>query len=85
MKLDENAFAIASGSTAGVLWIICSLIVIMLPGPMSQMGSHMTHGDMSAMTWSLSLPGVILGLIGWVVFAALTGWLFAFFYNRFTS
>ena len=82
MKLDEMAFGLASGATVGVLWIICSVIVWFLPGPMMSVSGHMVHGDFGMMNWSLSLVGVIIGLITWVFVAALTGWLFAAIYNR---
>jgi hypothetical protein len=82
MKLDANAFAIASAATAGILWIVCSVIVLLLPGPMLQMSGYMAHGDLSAMNLSVSLVGVLLGFIGWVVAAALAGWILAVVYNR---
>ena len=85
MKLNVTAMANAAAATAAILWIVCSLLVVMLPGMMMSMAGHMVHLDMQAHSWVMSAYGFAFGLIIWVVLAWVTGWLVATCYNRFDS
>jgi hypothetical protein len=85
MKLEPGALAIASGATALILWAVCSLLVIALPGMMMNMTGDMMHADMGGMSWSMGVSGFIIGLVLWTLLAALTGWLIATIYNRYSS
>ena len=49
MKLDANKFTLASAISFTWLWIICSIIVVLLPGFMLGMSGHMLHWDFSSM------------------------------------
>jgi len=82
MKLDAAKFGLAWAITFGVFWIICSVLVWLMPGPMMNVSGHMVHGDLSAMHWHLALAGVLLGLVAWTLVAGFTGWLVAVVYNR---
>jgi hypothetical protein len=81
MSLNVGKIAIASAVGAGLLWILCSVFVMLLPGFMMQMTAHMIHGDLSQMNWTLSWAGVFLGLLGWAFFASVTGGIIAAVYN----
>ena len=81
MKLNPIMLGIASAITAAVLWVICSLLVVLLPGFMTNMTAGMMH-DAVAMSLTMSWLGFIYGLIGWVVSAAVAAWLLAIIYNR---
>jgi len=85
MKLNATAMANAAAATAAILWIVCSLLVVMLPGMMLSMTGHMVYLDMGAHSWVMSAYGFGFGLIIWVVLAWVIGWLVATFYNRFDS
>ncbi len=37
MKLNEKAFAIASAGSFSIVWIVCSLLVMVMPDMMSNM------------------------------------------------
>lgn len=82
MKLNGIRCAIASGTAFAILWVICSAFVLLAPGPMIWIGGHMIHANLEAMRWTLTLGGLVTGLIAWSVLAAVTGWLIAAFYNR---
>ena len=82
MKLDAVKFGMAFAIASAILWIICSLFVWVLPSMMMEMSGHMVHGDLSQMGWSLSLTGVLIGLVTWSILAGITGWLIAYIYNR---
>ena len=83
MKLNATAMANAAAATAAILWIVCSLFVVLLPGMMMSMTGHMVHLEMQAYSWVVTLYGFAFGLVIWVVLAWTTGWLFGTFYNRF--
>ena len=82
MTLQPCKFGLAAGLTSGLLWIVCSILVYMLPVFMIDMSGHMMHMDIAAMGWELTVWGVLWGLVGWFVSAFLFGWLLAVIYNR---
>ena len=82
MKLDATKIGFTWAITFGVFWIICSVLVWLMPGMMMGMSGHMVHGNLSQMHWQLSLTGVLLGLIAWSLLAGIAGWLAAVVYNR---
>ncbi len=82
MKIDANKIAVATGMAFAVIWAICSVFVVALPGRMMSMSGDMVHADFeTAMSWSLHWPGFFIGLIAWILVAAFTAWLIATFYN----
>lgn len=82
MKLHACKFGIAAAISFGIAWLICSLLVMLLPGMMMNMSGHMVHMDISQMGWHLTVGGVLLGLIVWMITAGFIGWLLAWIYNR---
>ena len=84
-KLDPKALALASAATSTVLWIVCSILVALLPGMMMNMTGDMVHTNMGQMSWSLNFVGFSVGLLVWAALFGVTGWLIAVFYNRFLS
>lgn len=82
MKLNPRRCAVATGLAFALLWVICSALVALIPGPMLTLSGHMVHAQMTAMNWVLTLPGFIFGLVAWSLLAAATAWLIALFYNK---
>ena len=82
MKLDAKKFAIACAVSTSILWIICSLFVMVMPAMMLSISGDMMHMELNNMGWHLSIMGVVKGLVGWSVMAAAAGWLVAATYNR---
>ena len=82
MKLNPIMLGISSAIATAVLWIICSLLVVMLPGFMTYMTTGMMHGDTASMALTMTWPGFLWGLIAWVVWVGVAGWLLAMIYNR---
>ena len=82
MSLDANRLAMSFGITSAILWIICSALVALTPGAMIGMTGHMFHASMEGISWTLTWAGFLIGLVAWVVWAAVTGWLIGWFYNR---
>ena len=81
MTSNPVKLGIASAIAFAILWIICSAIVYVSPGPMIEVSGHMIHADLSTLSWTLTWPGFIMGLIGWMVVAGVTSWLIALIYK----
>ncbi|MBB3063253.1 DUF5676 family membrane protein [Microbulbifer rhizosphaerae] len=82
MKLHACKFGIASGLSFGIAWLLCSLLVMLLPGMAMSVSGDMLHMDITDMDWHLTAKGVFVGLIAWVITAGFIGWLLAWIYNR---
>lgn len=85
MKLNEKAFALACATAFAVVWVVCSVLVMVMPEMMSNMTSKMLHTDWQIMGWHMSITSVILGGILWALLAGITGWLIAKIYNMQSS
>lgn len=82
MRLDARAFALAAGTTAAALFILCAAAVAIAPGPTTAFAGYLIHTDLSGLSRSLTLGNFVGGLICWALGAALTFWLVAAIYNR---
>lgn len=82
MQLIASKLAIASAITTAILWIICSAVVAIWPDPSMTLFGYMMHMDLSGIPIMLNWTGFIVGLIAWVIIAAVIAWLIAAFYNR---
>lgn len=82
MTLNAFKFGLASAMTAAILWLACSLLVMLMPSMMLSMSGEMVHMQLNEMSWHLTLTGVIFGLVAWFVAAGIAGWLLAAIYNR---
>lgn len=80
--INRNKFAVASGLCAGLLWVICSILVALFPHYMLLMTTHMIHVDITQMGWTLTWSGFLVGLAGWMILAGVAGALLAVIYNR---
>ena len=80
--INRRKLAIASAVCAGVLWVICSLLVALFPNPMLQMTAHMLHVDVTQISWTLTWSGFLIGLLGWITLAGVTGIILSAIYNR---
>ena len=82
MKLNASAMGMAFAIVTAILWIVCSLIVVLLPHMSMNMSGNMMHADFSNMQWNMNIYGFISGLIIWSVIAGISGWLAVTVYNR---
>ena len=85
MNLNAKSLAMSFVSVSAFIWIACSLLVALLPGPMMSMTAHMFHSDLAGFSWTLTWTGFVVGLVAWTLWAAVAGWLTAWTYNRFHS
>jgi len=82
MRLDTRSFAIATGVTAAVLFVLCAGAVAIAPGATTAFFGYIVHLDMSGMRRELTLASFIVGLIAWTLGTALTFGFAAMIYNR---
>jgi hypothetical protein len=85
MMLNANKLFVATAAVFGFLWIICSALVAVLPGPMLRMTGYMVHAQVDGFAWSLSWAGFIGGLVLWSLLSGLIVWLVARVYNRISA
>jgi len=82
MTLNALKFGMASAITAAILWLACSLLVMLIPAMMLSVSGEMVHMQLNEMGWHLTFTGVVVGLVAWSVSAGIAGWLLAAIYNR---
>lgn len=85
MKINSIKFGIASAFSFFILWIICSLLVIIMPAETMKISSYMLHADLSSLKWNMKISGLFIGLISWTITAGIAGWLIATIYNKLLS
>ena len=82
MKLDAVKLGYATAIVFAVVWVICSVLVVGIPGSMMRMGGYMMHEDFGAAGWTMHWTGFIVGLILWSVLSGVIAWAVAAVYNR---
>lgn len=84
-KLNPNKIALSLGITSTALYIICLILVAVFPVQMmAPLVNNLIHSvDFNGMmTKNITLSGSIVGIAAWFIIAAVTGYIFAFVYNR---
>jgi len=82
MKIDAFKLGMATTIVFAIVWAICSVLVVIVPGPMMQMSGQMLHADLSGYGWSMHWSGFFVGLILWSLLPGLLVWAIAALYNR---
>lgn len=82
MKLHAMKFGLACAGSFSITWIVCSLLVMMMPKAMLLMSGHMVHGDFTNMQWNMGFSGLVIGLICWAGVAGLMGFVVVTIYNK---
>jgi 2TM family of unknown function (DUF5676) len=82
MNLNAIKFGWASAISFSIAWLVCSLLVWIIPDSMMRISGGMLHLDLSTMGWHMSLVNFSLGLVGWALTAGIIGWLLAAIYNK---
>ncbi len=85
MKIDALVLGKACAAATAIIWVLCSILVTVLPGSMMTLSGHMMHADLAEMAWTMSLTGFAIGLVIWTVVAFAGGWLIGVLYNRFAA
>lgn len=65
-----------------LLWILCTVIVMVFPQQLMQLSGAMMHMDPSQWQWTLNLEGAVIGLLAWGFIGGVTTWFIATTYNH---
>ena len=84
MTLNANKLFLATVIVFAVLWIVCTALVAIMPGPMLTLTGYMVHAEFETFRWSLNGAGIIGGLVLWSLIPGIAVWLIAVAYNRLT-
>lgn len=79
MKLKPVALAVGAAVAFAIIWSLCSAFVVLAPGSADAIFAAMMHADMPMMR--VTLDGFLIGLVGWVLGAAVTALALALCYN----
>lgn len=86
MKINEQGFANASAVLTGIVYIACSLLVVLFPDYFKIVGQSWFHGIDISLIWTGEPRGnFFIGLATAVAGTWLAGWAFAWTYNRFAK
>jgi hypothetical protein len=87
MKNNPTATANALATTGGIFYIACRILVGVFPDLMYTVAQSWFHGIgmTKSGSWNLSLESFFVGLISFMIFAWITGYLFACVYNYFSK
>lgn len=83
MKLNEMAFANASGILIAIVYVVCAVLVAVLPDLFKAISASWFHGINIDSIWTGEPRGnFVLGLLSAVAASWAAGWLFARIYNK---
>ncbi len=82
-KLSPKRVALSLASVAGIIYIVCAILVAIAPAWTVNTFGALFHGiDISKIARaSVPITSTILGLIEIIILALIVGWLFAKIYN----
>ena len=83
MKLDIKAVAIAEGLVVAAAFVLCALVIALVPEQTAAATRYLFHIDLSSLATRISLGGFLSGLIVSSVAMGLAGGVWASIYNRF--
>ena len=83
-KLNVKRTALSLAIVAAILYIACTLLIVIAPDFTIGLFSNLFHGiDITQITdKSISVGGTLLGLVEIIVYALIAGGLFAWAYNK---
>lgn len=87
MKHDLMATANALAATIGVIYVVCAILVTLLPEVSMAVAQSWFHGiDIARISsWNVTVGSFIVGLVTSIAFAWVVGYLFAYIYSIFAK
>ncbi len=82
MKLNETALANTSGVLGAIFFLACYALVITAPDTYKAIAQSWMHGIDLNLVWRPAAGNFILGIISFTAVSWITGWLFAYLYNK---
>ena len=85
MKIKETALANAAGLLGAIYFVGCFVVALVSPGLYKSVAESWMHMLNLSGLWK-SAPGDFgLGIISFTIVSWITGWLFAWLYNKFVK
>lgn len=87
MKKEKIVLANALAFTAAILWVVCTLLIVVFPAFTLTVTTWWMHGlALSAMgTWNLTWSSVLFGGVTLIVAAWLSAYLFGWCWEKFSG
>ena len=83
MSIEPNKVSLALAQTAGLIYVVCAALVAIAPKLAWQLAGWLSHmTNLEVLGRNLTFGGFLIGLAQVLVYAYLSGWLFAKMYNR---
>ena len=84
--IKSISFANAAAAVTGIVYVVCSLLVVVFPEFFKMVSQSWFHGIDIGLIWTGSPRGnFLLGIISAVIGMWLTGYAFAWLYNQFSK
>ncbi|MDO8480753.1 MAG: DUF5676 family membrane protein [Nanoarchaeota archaeon] len=83
--LKPLTVALATGSTASILSLVCSVLVGTSPVMMQRMAGVIMHSFAVVPSYNLTAGGIVGGLVLWFVMGGAAGLVFAWLYNLYSK
>lgn len=81
-KLNPKVVSFSLVVVSAILSLICALLIALAPKVTLKFFGSIFHGaDITKIATSVTISGVLTGLVAIVIVAFVTGWLFAVIYN----
>ena len=82
MTYNANKLFVAVATAYAVLWVLCAVLVFILPGEMMSLAGHMIHTDLGTASWTLTIAGFLIGLVAGSFLVGAIALLAATIYNK---
>ncbi len=83
MKFNSKAIALSFGIMAGLVSIICGLLLLIAPDFAFTLANYFTHGmDLAKISKPATVSGVLTGTIMIIALSYIIAYIFAEIYNR---
>ena len=81
-KLNPKVVSFSLVVISAIVSLVCALLLALFPEASLKFFGSIFHGiDMTKIAASVTLSGVLTGLVAIIIVAFVTGWLFAVIYN----
>ena len=82
MRINPIKLATATSSFVGIVWLLCSVAVVVAPNTLRYISGAMVHLDLSQWAWDMRLDTFFVGLFAWTVLSWVTVWGIVTVYQR---
>jgi len=82
IPLDSVRMGLAVAMSTAGLWVVCTALVLVAPGPAMVATGGMVHAELDATAWVVTASGFASGLLVWSLGAGLFAATVSQIYNR---